>query len=343
MSWLGLDIGGANLKAADGRGWARSVPFPLWRDPEGLESALAGLIASAPAFDRVAITMTGELCDAFRTKADGVRHILAASQQAAGQRDVRVYLVDGRLVTVQDAYESPLLAAASNWHALARFACRFVNCRAGLLIDIGSTTTDIVPLVDGQPGANGRNDTDRLLAGELVYTGVGRTPICAITNWLPWRGERCPVAAEVFATAADAYVTLGLLPEAPTDTSTADGRPLTKEFARERLARMICADRATFSHEDAHQAAAAVQEAQVAKLGEALRKLAANMPFRPKGVIVSGLGEFLAIRLAGEAFPAATLVSLADRLGRPISRYAPAHAVAFLAGEVFQGFFTEPG
>ena len=89
---------------------------------------------------------------------------------------------------------------------------------------------------------HGCNDTDRLLAGELVYTGVGRTPICAITDWLPWRDARCPVAAEVFATAADAYVILGDLPEQPTDTSTADGRPLTKEFARERLARMICAD-----------------------------------------------------------------------------------------------------
>jgi probable H4MPT-linked C1 transfer pathway protein len=335
MTWLGLDIGGANLKAADGRGWARSVQFPLWRDPGGLASALGELIASAPAVDRVAVTMTGELCDSFRTKADGVRHILAASQQAADQRDVRVYLIDGRLVTVHEACESPHLAAASNWHALARFACRFVNCRAGLLIDIGSTTTDIVPLIDGQPGATGRIDTDRLLAGELVYTGVGRTPICAITNWLPWRNVRCPVAAEVFATAADAYVTLGLLPEAPTDASTADGRPLTKEFACERLARMICADATTFSQEDAHRAAAAVLEVQFAKWVAALGQVTASMPSRPETVVVSGLGESMAVRLANGALPAAKIASLAERLGRSVSLCAPAHAVAVLAGEAF--------
>ena len=76
MSWLGLDIGGANLKAADGRGWARSVPFALWRDPQGLAEALATLVESAPTAERLAVTMTGELCDCFRSKAEGVRHIL---------------------------------------------------------------------------------------------------------------------------------------------------------------------------------------------------------------------------------------------------------------------------
>ena len=81
MSWLGLDIGGANLKAANAAGWAQSIPFALWRDPAGLAAALAELIAQAPAADRLAVTMTGELCDCFRTKAEGVRHILAAVAQ----------------------------------------------------------------------------------------------------------------------------------------------------------------------------------------------------------------------------------------------------------------------
>src|SRR3990172_4014916 len=103
MTWLGLDIGGANLKAADGRGWAHSVPFALWRDPDGLAGALSELAATAPGSERWAVTMTGELCDCFRTKADGVRHILAAVEMAAGPRDVVVYLVDGRLVSVDEA------------------------------------------------------------------------------------------------------------------------------------------------------------------------------------------------------------------------------------------------
>ncbi len=83
MTWLGLDIGGANLKAADGRGWAHSVPFALWRNPQGLIGALAALVETAPAAERLAVTMTGELCDCFRSKAEGVRHILAAVVQVA--------------------------------------------------------------------------------------------------------------------------------------------------------------------------------------------------------------------------------------------------------------------
>ena len=215
MSWLGIDIGGANLKSADDRGWARSVPFPLWRKSEELAQELEHLITSGPTAERLAVTMTGELCDCFSSKSEGVQRILDSVQAVAAGRDVCVYCVDGRFVTVDEARKTPDLAAASNWHALASFACRFLPDRTGLLVDIGSTTTDIIPLVDGRVAAIGCNDTERLLAAELVYRGVGRTPICAVTNTLPWRGETCPIAAEVFATTADAYVLTGELDEEP--------------------------------------------------------------------------------------------------------------------------------
>ena len=73
MTWLALDIGGANLKAANGLKYARSVPFPLWRTPERLPEALRSLLASGPPFEQLAVTMTGELADCFPSKADGVR------------------------------------------------------------------------------------------------------------------------------------------------------------------------------------------------------------------------------------------------------------------------------
>src|SRR4051812_15384879 len=188
MSWLGLDIGGANLKAADGQGWAMSTPFPLWRNPQGLPHALAAVIDAAPLSERLVVTMSGELCDCFCSKRDGVEHILSAVEQAARGRAVRVYLVGGRLVTIAEARKWPQLAAVSNWHALARFACRFVSGRTGLLIDVGSTTTDVVPIVDKKVAARGNNDTERLLNHELLYRGVGRTPVCAVVSSLPWCG-----------------------------------------------------------------------------------------------------------------------------------------------------------
>jgi len=79
---IGLDIGGANLKAATSAGGALSRPFALWKHPDRLADELAVIAAELRPTGPVAVTMTGELCDCFRTKRDGVRHILAAAGSA---------------------------------------------------------------------------------------------------------------------------------------------------------------------------------------------------------------------------------------------------------------------
>ncbi len=136
MKWLALDIGGANLKAADGEGLAVLQPFPLWENPRQLVDALRALVALVPRVDHVAATMTGELADCFRTKAEGVAFILKALSVAADGRHTRVYLTNGKLVSLQIAQKQPLLAAASNWHALANFSGRYVPEGVGLLFDV---------------------------------------------------------------------------------------------------------------------------------------------------------------------------------------------------------------
>ena len=174
----------------------------------------------------------------------------------------------------------PMLAAASNWHVLARLAGRYVPAGAALLLDIGSTTCDLIPLVDGQPAAVGRTDTQRMLAGELVYTGVERSPVCAVVGQVPYRGRTCGVAQELFATMRDVYLVLGELPEEPGDLQTADGRPATRTAGVARLARMICADDTEFGEEEAVEMAAAVAEAQADLVAAALRsRRAARLGF----------------------------------------------------------------
>jgi probable H4MPT-linked C1 transfer pathway protein len=333
---LALDIGGANLKAADGLGWAATVPFPLWKQPQDLAGALRGLIAQAPLARTLAATMTGELADCFASKAEGVERIVRALMEAAGDCRALVYLVDGAWATPEQAIERPWLAAASNWHALAAFAGRFAPRGAAWLLDVGSTTCDIIPLQDGAPVASGQTDPDRLRHGELVYTGVERSPICAIVRELPWRGNTCPVAQEVFATTWDAYLLLGDVPEEPASTHTADGRPATRSAALDRLARMICADRTMFGPSDAFQAARVVAEEQLALLEHATRRVIA-LRGRPTRVVISGQGEFLARRLIERLRLDATIVALSDELGPVVSRCAPAHALAVLARERADG------
>ncbi|MEM8678735.1 MAG: hydantoinase/oxoprolinase family protein [Planctomycetota bacterium] len=294
MSWIALDIGGANLKIADAGDFAQTRPFALWRHPDQLTHELRDALAAAPPSTHVAVTMTGELADCFATKRDGVCAILDAVEAAAAGRHQRVYLTDGKLVSPAVARLDPARAAAANWHALASFSRRFVTNASGLLIDVGSTTTDLILVGAEGPLATGTTDTERLCHDELVYTGVERTPICALVDRVPYRRQACRVAAEYFATTGDVYLILGFLPEEPTHKETADGRPATKGNARDRLGRMICADNEEFHHRDAAVIAQAVAEQQCDLVVEALQRVCERRVPRPRQFVVSGKGEFLA-------------------------------------------------
>jgi probable H4MPT-linked C1 transfer pathway protein len=333
MSWLALDIGGAKLKAADGLGFAASRPFAVWRAPERLSAELAELLSLSPSAKCLAVTMTAELADCYETKAAGVQAILDAVAAAAGGSNVVVYLTDGRMVPPDVARRRPTLAAASNWHALATFANRLVNAWPALLLDLGSTTTDVIPLSRARLSNAGVTDAERLMSGELVYTGVERTPASAVVRSLPWRGNECPVAAELFATTMDAYVLLGEAPQDSRNVETADGRPRTVAHAQARLARMICADTEEFSLNDARLGAAAIRDAQLALVSAAVAQVVAKMGETPKTIICSGQGEFLLRALIKRFNWPAQVVSLTDYLGPEVSRCAPAHALAVLARE----------
>jgi probable H4MPT-linked C1 transfer pathway protein len=331
--FLGIDIGGANLKVATAGGYANCLPFPLWKQPAELPAALARLVAEAPVVERLAATMTGELADCFATKAEGVRVIAAALEQLAGARPLSIYLTDGRVVSAGEAIERPLLAAASNWHAMASFADRWLPGGEGLLIDVGSTTTDLIPIQDGRPATRGRTDPERLAAHELVYTGVIRSPVCALVDALPWRGSECPVAQELFATSVDAWLLLGNFDEMPANHNTADGRPATRKHARDRLARMICADRTMFSQKDALAAAERIAKAQVTLIAKHLELLLKSLNFEPRAVVLCGQGEFLArAALDRLALPVRT-VSAREKIGERLSDVGPAYALAVLAEE----------
>ena len=163
-SVLGLDVGGANLKAAHTAGFTRHVPFSLWKNPGGLADALRTLLAGAPPRATLAVTMTGELCDCFESKREGVAAILDAVESVAESTPVRVWTTDGVFLNPSAARNIPLKVASANWLALATFAGRFAPAGSALLIDVGTTTTDIIPLIDGRPVPEGRTDPER--AGE---------------------------------------------------------------------------------------------------------------------------------------------------------------------------------
>ncbi len=67
----------------------------------------------------------------------------------------------------------------------------------------------MIPIAAGTVVVEGRTDVERLLAGELVYTGALRTNIAAVLSHVPIGGRPCPVTSELFAIAADAHLLRG--------------------------------------------------------------------------------------------------------------------------------------
>jgi probable H4MPT-linked C1 transfer pathway protein len=304
---IGLDVGGANTKAVWRDGDAlRTVsrPFEVWRDREALTAVVRDVVAEAagepPAL--VALTTTAELSDAFRTKREGVGFVLDAVE-AALPGPVLALTNAGELVEPAEARARALDVAAANWVASA-LAVAALHPDA-LMLDVGSTTADVIPIAGGRVAAAGRTDLDRLMAGELVYTGVLRTNLAAIAPRVPVRGGWCPVASELFAISADVHLILGHLAPEDYTCPTPDGRPASVACARERVARLVCADVEQLAPAEIDAIAAFLHGEQVRQIEAAARQVGTRCPGSAPPVVTFGAGAFLA-------------GAVVERLGRPL-------------------------
>jgi (4-(4-[2-(gamma-L-glutamylamino)ethyl]phenoxymethyl)furan-2-yl)methanamine synthase len=330
---LGWDIGGVNTKVArltpapDGPLLrSASVAYEIKDDPLALVDTLKQAASSvgSQTDDRHAITMTAELSQAFHTKREGVSFILDALEAAFSGCQLYVYTVDGRFLSTPEARKSFLLVSAANWAATASLVARSVpTC---VLIDIGTTSADLIPIVNGKVAARGRTDPERLLSGELVYTGALRTPAEAVASHVPlWDGE-ASIAADGFALIGDAHLWLGRLEPKDYTCRAPDGNVPSRESAADRLARVVCADRDILDDQAIEGIARALASAQVDTVATALERVLARWP-SIKTAVVTGLGDFIASEAAASL--GLRIVPLSDRLG-PSARMAPAAAVACL-------------
>ena len=335
MSIIGLDIGGANLKAANIDGECLSVPFALWQHPDKLSQRLRGLVGNMPTADKLAVTMTGELADCYSSKSEGVCSILEAVEEMADGRTIHVWNTAGEFVDVDIAREYPLLVAAANWHALATWIGKLVPVGNALLVDIGTTTTDVIPLEDGFPVPLGRTDLERLQTGELEYTGSRRTILCSLAHTVPLGRNRCLVSSELFATTQDVYIWLGDIPEDEHSTDTADGRSATKPHTRDRLCRLICADRDEVNDEDLTNVCLFLKDVQKKRMCGSIDRVRSRMVGDCDNVILSGSGSFLAEEIFAKhsKFKAATIQSLASIISPQAAEAACAFAITRLAEE----------
>lgn len=341
MIFVGLDVGGANTKAAALDVGSSGVGvdtfreyFPVWaRSKSELPELLRKvrrLLCGDSKPEAVCVTMTAEISDAYETKREGVNHVLSSVEEAFGGVEKYVVSCTAELLDVREARERYLDVAAANWPATGWMIGRVI--RDCIFIDVGSTTTDIIPVRGGIPCPEGRRDVERLASGELVFTGVLRTNISAIASWVPFRGRMCRVAPEKFALTADVHLVLGHISERDYTCETADGREKDVYHSMARIARVVCADLEEISRDDVVRIARHVYLKQLEQIVEGLEQVSSRNPDLDT-VVTVGLGEDFLARRAAEALGFTKIHSLKRMVGEKVSENAPAVAAALMAAE----------
>lgn len=338
---IGWDIGGAHLKAALLRDGAIAAvtqrACTLWLGVQHLVDAWGAIIAEfGVAADLHGVTMTGELAEIFPSRREGVAAICRAAGQLAGGGGVRFYAGPLGFLGEADANAAWGHVASANWHASAAWVGRRIP--EALFIDIGSTTTDLIPIANGRPAMRGYSDAERLEAGELVYTGVARTSLMALASEAPFAGRRQRLMAENFATTADVYRLSGELAPEHDSYPASDGRTKSPADCRARIARMFGRDLSEESDAGWDAAARFFRERQLQLIGEAAAQVLSGTGLAPDApMVAAGAGHFLvpelARRFGRDRTTFANLVPACAGAARLAEVCAPAVATALLAME----------
>lgn len=223
---IGVDIGGANLKVVDERG-AHIHYCPLWK-----ETPIREILRGYSSAENAAVVMSGELADCFSSKQEGVEFIVAAVKDVFPR--ALFYGTDGTFHT------TPVVElAAANWLVMADvLRDRYSDA---LLVDMGSTTTDIIPL-NAWDHLKGQTDYSRLKSRLLVYYGLLRTPVSSLLRTVDLEGSQVGISTEYFACSGDAHVLVNLISSDEYTTATPDSCTPSREDCLRRMARMVCAD-----------------------------------------------------------------------------------------------------
>lgn len=349
ISVMGWDIGGANTKAVflqtkNGKVNELRVAleyFPIWKKPEKIVDLLSMLkekVSGNVKLDGVGLTMTAELSDAYQTKREGVNHILACAAHAFDRLPIFVLDVDAKLRSLDYARSKPLSVAAANWAATGWLATKLV--KTCVIVDVGSTTTSIIPVIDGCVPVAGKNDLEKLIVGELVYTGSLRTNVASIVNFVPLRDSKVPVASEMFAQSADIHLILGNITEKDYVGETADGRGKSKDEALARLARVICADTEMLTKNEIVKIAKYVHNRQVEQIADGLKQVYSRVRSLTTAkipVVVTGIGKGFLAKNAAKYLRVNEIIDLGKLVPNDVSKASPAVGVALIVASKLNG------
>jgi probable H4MPT-linked C1 transfer pathway protein len=333
---IGWDIGGVHLKAVraeDGRiVKAAQYASPLRSGTELLQDAFVRARKDMGRGHRNVITMTGELADIFSSRQDGVEQLSSLAEHEL--ENVSIYAGPSGFVAATEARRHSTQIASANWHASAAVIAK--HRKAALFIDVGSTTTDVVPIAESKVVARGYTDAERLAVGELVYTGLVRSFVMATAARAPLNGSWMALISENFATMADVHRILGTLPAGVDLMATADGREKSVPASRARLARMLGSDAANADNKTWDLLARWFAEAQIRVIADAVMLVMSRcIATSAAPVVAAGIGVGVVaevarrLGLSWERFD--ELLEVIPEARDAVSHCAPAAALTVLA------------
>ena len=315
--------------------------FPVWKSgKEQLAQVLEKLkkdVVGSAALDGVGVTITAELSDAYQTKKEGIDHVLDSVTEVFGEASTFVLDVEADLLPVKDAREKPLKVASANWAATGWMISQLIkNC---IVVDVGSTTTSIIPVLEGKIAAEGKTDLQKLQNGELVYSGSLRTNVAAIVDSIPVRGRDTRVSSELFSQSGDVNLILDNIGKEEYTSETCDGRGKTRREAMARLARVVCADTDMLTEQEIVDMAKFVHIRQVEQIAGGLNQVYERVkPRLQKGtVVVTGLGRNFLARKAAENSGFENIINMEDFLGSDAAVVAPSVGVALMLATRLEG------
>jgi probable H4MPT-linked C1 transfer pathway protein len=347
---LGLDIGGANTKAALLRIQEGTIQelgtvleyFPVWKKdkeklPEVLRKLKKGLVKSA-VLDGVGVTITAELSDAYMTKKEGINHVLDCVTQVFRKTPIFILDVEANLLQIKEARKKTLKVASANWAATGWMTSQLIkNC---IVVDVGSTTTSIIPVINGKLVAEGRTDLEKLHNGELVYSGTLRTNVATIVNSIPVHEKITRISSELFAQSGDVHLLLDNIREKEYTTETCDGRGKTRREAAARLTRVVCADIDMLNDQDIVDMAQFVYDQQVDQITRSLKQVSERIrPLTQERIriVVTGLGRNFLARKAAEKAGFMDIIDMREFLGVDATVVSTSVGVALMVASKLEG------
>lgn len=242
--YIGWDIGGAHTKyTINSKALVKPdsiiIPLQLWKSLEPLKKLINDI------YDKYShrytiingLTMSGEMCDSFNNREEGVKKILSLFNRGSSKN--YIYTSKHGIVPM-NKYKNCKYIASMNWHIIASYVKNIY--KNVIAIDLGSTTTDII-LIKNYKCINQRiDDHTGLKSSELIYTGVLRTPIFSVVKSISYNRQIYNLIPENYATMADIYRVLGVIGSQEDYSTTADGRSKSQLNSFMRVSRLLGLD-----------------------------------------------------------------------------------------------------